>query len=164
MNETSKPKSRKLWRVVAVSLVGGLGIVAMAKEVIVKTEVNVKSDTNAFADPVETVGSDTKLQVLSEKDGWLRVRTPSGKEGFISEGDLPSNSTLASVQGNGQTNGVSNDAAMRGLNEDAEKYAKSKNFDPTAANQLIKMEDAITDNDLVAFGKSGHVGPKKFRQ
>ncbi len=156
-------KSRRLRHILLAAVIAGVGLVAVADDVVVKTEVNVKSDTNPFADAVETVGSDTKLTVLSRKDGWIRVRTPSGKEGFISEGDLPSNSTLASVQGNGQTNGVSNDAALRGLQDDAEGYAKSKNWNTAGVEQMIKLGNSITDNDLVAFGQAGHVGPKKFR-
>jgi uncharacterized protein YjfI (DUF2170 family) len=164
MNRSSKPISRRMQRVLITAIVAGLGVVAMANQVIVRTEVNVKSDTNDFADAVETVGANTKLEVLSQKDGWLRVRTPSGKEGYISEGDLPANSTLASVQGNGQTNTVSNDAALRGLEDDAESYAKTKNWNTDGVKQMIALGSSVTSNDLIAFGKAGHVGPKKYRQ
>ena len=157
-------KPSRLSRAVWVTLIAGLTAVAVAENVTVKTEVNVKSDQNPFADPVETVASDTQLEVLGRDNGWIRVRTPTGKQGFISEGDLPPNASLASVQGNGQASAVSNDAALRGLQEDAEKYAHDKNWNTAGVEQMIAWGKSVSDNDLIAFGKAGHVGPAKFRR
>ena len=162
MSRLQKSRSLRRWAVTAV--VASLAVGALAEQVIVKSDVAVKSDKNPFADAVETVGSDTKLEVLAHDNGWLRVRTPGGKEGFISEGDLPPNTSLAGVQGNGQAGQVSNDAALRGLQDDAEAYAKSKSFNTAGVEQMIAWGKTISDADVVAFANAGHVGPAKYRK
>ncbi|HZL34833.1 MAG TPA: SH3 domain-containing protein [Tepidisphaeraceae bacterium] len=163
MIDSVKSRPRRLRGAILVAVIAGLTAVGVAEQVIVNQDVNVKSDKNPFADPVETVGADTKLEVLGRDSGWIRVRTPGGNVGFISEDDLPPNLNLASVQGNGQASTLSNDAAIRGLQDDAEKYAKGKNLSTAGVEQMIAWGKKVTDNDLIAFGKAGHVGPRKFR-
>ena len=164
MSQIKQARPRGFRRAMLAMAIAGLAAVAVAEQVIVKTEVNVKSDKNPFADPVETVPDSTKLDVLGRDSGWIRVRTPSGKEGFISEDDLPPNVNLASVQGGGQASAVSNDAALRGLQDDTEKYAKGKNYNTAGVERMVAVGKSVSDNDLIAFGKAGHVGPKKYRR
>ncbi len=156
-------KSRKMPRLMVLAVVAGLTAVTVAEQAIVKSEVNIKADKNPFADAVETVPSDTQLQVLSHDGDWLKVRTPSGKEGYISEADLPPKADLASIQGTGGSSGPSNDAALRGLQDDAEHYAKGHNYSTAGVEQMIAWGRSISDNDLKAFADAGHVGPKKYR-
>ena len=64
--------------------------------------------------------------MLAHDGGWVRVRTPAGKEGFISQDDLPANTNLAAVSGSGKTSGADASLAGRGLEEDTAKYASSQ--------------------------------------
>jgi len=160
--------SRRFRRFALVGVLAGLGAVEVGTKYIVKTDVNVKTATNPFAAPVETVPSDTVLEVLVKltgaDSGWLRVRAPDGEEGFISESDLPPRADLAAVQGSGGASQLASDAALRGLQDDATHYGKSKNYNIAAVLHMLELGQSITDNDLISFGKAGHIGPKNFRQ
>ena len=142
----------------------GMAAVGVAEQVMITQDVDVKSDKNPLADPVETVGSNTQLEVLSRDGGWLRVRTPAGKEGFISQDDLPSNVNVAGLSGNANSGGIDTAAAGKGLQDDAEKYAKTKNLNTAPLDQMIAWGKSVSDKDLREFDQAGHVGPAKFRK
>jgi hypothetical protein len=155
-------KSRSVRRVIAAAAIAVLALAA--DEVIVKKDVNLKADKSHFAEKVEAISSDTKLQVISRDEHWLRVRAPDGKEGFLAASDLPPKADLASVKAGGQGTTLSNDAALRGLQDDAESYAKNNNYTTDGVEQMIAWGKQISEDDLQAFAAEGHVGPASFRR
>jgi hypothetical protein len=151
-------------RGVLVAVIAGLAAVAAAEQVVVHQDVDVKSEKNPLADPVESVSSNTQLEILSRDGGWVRVRTPSGKEGFLSSDELASNVGVGDLSGSGDVRGVSAAAAGRGLQDDAEKYAGAKHLSTKGVNTMIAWGNAVTAKDLRDFAKAGNVGPKKYRR
>jgi hypothetical protein len=142
----------------------GAAAVAAAEQVVVHQDVDIKGDKNPLADPVETVSTDSKLEVLSRDGGWVRVRTPSGKEGYVSQDDLASNVNVGDLSGNGDVRGMSTAAAGRGLEEDTEHYAAQRHLSKAGVDLMIKWGNAVTAKDLRAFAKAGNVGPGKYRK
>ena len=160
----SNPHPRRRRRVMAGLLAAGLAAVAVAAPVTVQQDVDVKSDKNPLADPVETVSSGGTLEKLSVDGSWVRVRTAAGKEGYVSADELPGSTDVSNVSGNTAVSGSVAAAAGRGLQQDAEKYAASKNLNKAGVNQMIAWGNAVKDRDLRDFAKAGHVGPSKFRK
>jgi hypothetical protein len=153
----------RLRRVAMAALIAGLSAVAAGDSVIIKGNVDVLSDKDPLADPVATVSNNSKLEIIDKKGGWVHVRTDDGKEGYITTDQLPSATSLASVSGQGGSSGVDASLASRGLEPDTEAYAKAKSLNPADAQLAKDWGDAVSKDDLKAFLKAGHVGPKKHR-
>ena len=60
----------------SVALAGGMQNVKLR-------EATVRSGPKHFKQAIATVHYGDRLEVLDEKDGWLRVRTPGGAVGFL---------------------------------------------------------------------------------
>jgi hypothetical protein len=164
MNQLPILGSRRLRKALLVAVIGGLAAVAVAENVVMKNDVAVLSDKNPFASTVETVVPNSTLQILSRDGGWVRVRTASGKEGFISSDDLPANTNLSKVTGSGNATGADASLASRGLESDTENYARQKNLNPRDAQLMVDWGKLITRDDVVKFAQEGHVGPARFRK
>ena len=79
------------WIAFAVVLLLVLSVLAgqAAAETAVVTGkgVNVRSGPGANYDIVTTVTGGTEMECLDDGEGsWLHVRTPDGKEGYVSKG------------------------------------------------------------------------------
>jgi hypothetical protein len=164
MNPIGKRVPRRVRHVILAAVIAGLSAVAVAEQVVVKTDVDVRADKNPLADAVESVPTETKLEVLGREGGWVKVRTPGGKEGYVAQDDLPANTNLAGAQGNAVASDVDASAAGRGLQEDTEKYAAAKNLNKAGVNQMLAWNKAVSSNDLKAFAAAGHVGAAKYRK
>lgn len=164
MTLVTKIHAPRLRRWVMAAVVAGLTAAAAGDSVIIKGSVDVLADKDPAGDTVETVPNNTKLEILDQKGGWVHVRTPSGKEGYITKDQLPSATNLASVSGSSVSSGADASLASRGLEPDTEAYARSKNMSPADAQQAKDWGDAVSRDDLKAFMKAGHVGPQKHRQ
>jgi len=64
--------------------------------------VGVRTLPNSSETPIAVVTSGTELQVLERQDGYMRVRTPDGVEGWIADAyatsEVPAKMQLARVQ------------------------------------------------------------------
>ncbi len=164
MSKLLSVPSRRLRKSLLVAVLGGLAAVAVAENVVVKNDVNVLADKNPFAGTVETVSNNTSLQILARDGGWVRVRTPGGKEGFISADDLPASTNLSGVQGTGSASGADASLASRGLDRETEQYAKLKNLSPADAQLMVDWGNLIRSDDVVRFAEQGHIGPAQYRK
>jgi len=164
MKRISGAKAPRFRRGVLIAVVAGLTAIATAEQVVVHQDVDVKSDKNPLADPVESVTANTQLQVLSRDGGWVRVKTPDGKEGFVSQDDLASNTDVTGLSGSGNVNGVSSAAAGRGLQDDTEHYAGQKHMSTEGVNLMIRWGNEVSARDLREFAKAGNVGLRKYRK
>jgi hypothetical protein len=154
---------RRIRRAVVIALLGSCAFV-MAENIVVQKSVDVLSDKDPFSSPVETVDVHATLVKLGKDGSFIHVRTPSGKEGYITEDDLPIDTKVASISGNGRSNGADASLAGRGLEPDTEKYAQLKNLNPQGAQTMVDWGNKIKRADVIAFADQGHVGPKKYRK
>lgn len=157
-------KSRRVRRSLIAVAVAVLGAVAAAETIVVHSSIDVKADKNPFADAVESVTPNTSLTVLGREGGWVHVRTPAGKEGYVAGDDLQGTSDLSNISGVTKANSADASLAGRGLEDQTEAYAKSKNLSPKDAQQMVDWGNLIKQDEVAKFAKEGHVGPAKYRQ
>jgi hypothetical protein len=165
MSARSKPgrlKRAGLWAVAAAALVGGA---AIAEQVVVKSKsVAIQPTPSGMGSAVETVATNTPLEVLEHKGTWLKVRTLSGKEGYVKEGALASQSFTTgtgTLRGDAASTGLNASLAGKGLEPEAKDFAKGRKADPAILEREFQRRDQITPEEFDQFLKQGQVGPYK---
>ena len=137
---------------------------------VASENAKLKSAPKASSTTVVTLAVGVKVSVLKSGNRWYRIRTTSGKEGWMYRGKLsdtpPSKETdesdnLFSAM---QTSSISADEAqtsrsIRGLSKETEQYAEQRGTPEVykkALDQVLAIR--ITDNQVDLFLKKGKIG------
>jgi len=167
MGSISKKRIKVLLAAAVLSAGGGL---VFAGDLFVQPErLDVREGPGLLFDPVESVAKSAKLAELERTDdGWIKVRTLSGKEGYVFRGSVgdkpPSGSnplTAMNMTSDAEAAQMSTGAAAKGLEPEAEKYAKNKNYNKAALDSVVALNKSVKGATWMQFCKDGHVGPAK---
>ena len=155
------PKKMALWGGALLGLAGG---VSLAEQLTVGTRaVEVVAEQATDADTVELVPVGGKLDVLGKSGGWLQVRTPGGKTGYVLETVVVKKSgglNLSALTGGPSASDASASMAGRGLSEQAGTFARSHGYKTDAPDKMVAMRQKYKA-DLKAFKSEGNVGVSK---
>ncbi|HEX4792200.1 MAG TPA: SH3 domain-containing protein [Humisphaera sp.] len=163
MKEPSVRNRKRLRRGVMAAVLATLAITASADQVTIHKALDVLADKNPFADSVESVPSETSLERLGTEGSWVKVKTPSGKIGYVTSDDIQSPLNLTGVAANNSADLAAASNAGRGLNDDSRDFAKQKNLTLNGLNAMVNTGKAVSRQDVREFGKAGNVGPAKYR-
>lgn len=156
---------------IALFVIFGLLLVSsasFAEDVFVKTRyAKLRAGVSSSDATVGKIAHGTKLTVLETKGGFLRVKAPDGKEGWIAKswttGELKSRSkfleSLGAAARGGGGKDISYTAGARGLSSQAQTFAgESPDLKVVVAaiERLEKVE--ITDEELDNFLMQGKLG------
>jgi len=167
MHSISKKRIKLLLMTAVVAAGGGL---VFAGDLFVQPErLDVREGPGLLFDPVESVTKSAKLKELERTDdGWIKVQTPSGKEGYVfkgSVGDKPPSGgnplTAMNMTSDAEAAQMSTGAAAKGLEPEAEKYARNKNYNKAALDSVISLNKGVKGSTWMQFCKDGQVGPAK---
>src|SRR5206468_3930689 len=100
---------------------------------------------------------------ISRDGSWIKVRTPGGKEGYVSADDVSQLASLSGASGDTSVKGLNMTAASKGLGPDTEKYAQQKSLKLDGVNTMVAWGNDVSAKDLKDVAKAGHVGPGKYR-
>jgi hypothetical protein len=136
--------------------------VAIAKTIVVQPHaVEVTAEMSTDSDPIEVVQPNQTLEVVGESGAWLKVKTASGKIGYIPKAIVSRSSSGAGVAARGLT-GV--DAAQagaaaagKGLTEEAARYAHSQSYRTDGPDRMAAMRQKYHP-ELKSFKNEGQVG------
>ena len=130
----------------------------------------LKADHSASSETVSDLTMGTQLTVLETENRWYKVRTPSGKEGWIYRGKVsdvrPEKETQDSdnLFAGMQSSSISADEAqtsrsIRGLSKETEQYAKQRGT-PEAYQKALDQVLAMTVSPklLEVFLRNGKIG------
>lgn len=162
---------RSRWRERAVVwgiIICGLTAGVVAEDLFVQLgQVQVKSGRGQLFPSVDTVKRNDKLQVLERAaDGWIRVRTPSGKEGYVFQKTVGANPTAGQTSvgvSDTEAQNLAAPAASKGLEPESKQYASTKNYNPAALNRVTALNEPSDEkaNRWTAFCNDGKVGPAR---
>jgi uncharacterized protein YgiM (DUF1202 family) len=160
---------------VFAAVVGGAAGIVLADDLYVQPlKLDVREGPGLLFDPVDSVKKNDKLHVLEKTDdGWFKVQTPGGKQGYVFKESVKSQPAAApgplaglNVTSNAEAAEMSQGAAGKGLEPETDNYARSKNYDRTALNRVIAMNAPGSQKarDWMQFCKEGKVGPARPSQ
>ena len=163
-------RRRKLIGAALAGVLAASAVAVVADQVVVQRQrLVVREGASLDYDPVETVTKDAKLDVINRApNGWLHVKTPSGKEGYVFEKSLAgasTDTTLGPVSNSAVAASPENLAAGKGaLEPEAQQYASAKTYNTASLNAVIAANHApaVRGKNYDEFCKTGKVGP--YRQ
>src|SRR5665213_2007712 len=92
-NATDKASSRRpgRWRLTTLSavVISTAGMLFAGDLFVQPDKLDVREGPGLLFDPVESISKNAKLQELERTDdGWIKVQTPSGKQGYVFKGSV----------------------------------------------------------------------------
>lgn len=165
MKRTDKLRRRRFVVAITAAVLGAACLAAAADLFVQRDTLDLMDSPGALGNVVGTLGQNTKLQELQRTDdGWVKVQTPDGKQGYVLADAVARTQAKALVAGpvgsdSGAQMGTS--LAARGLEPEAENYSRSKNYDKAALNKVMALNKSVNDAQYWQFGHDGKVGPGK---
>jgi uncharacterized protein YgiM (DUF1202 family) len=162
----------KRWRI-GVSVLGAIvasgTAFVLAEDLYVQPEhAEVREGPGRLFDVTGTVNKNSKVTVLERTDdGWIKIQTADGKQGYIFQKQLGTNPPAApgpfnfNVTSDAEASNMGTAAAGKGLEPEAESYAKNKNYSKVNLDKVIAMNKAVKGRDWMQFCQDGKVGPAK---
>ena len=154
-------KNRRYAVALTALLITSLAGAAMAESIWVKSDnVQIRSGKGAVYPVVATAPKGTELTVIERDGKWIKVQA-GDQQGYIYE--TAASASKVSGGGNllsnmGAGSDMSTGAAAKGLEQQTETYASSKNLDTGPLNKLIALRKSITPQEWQSFTAEGKVG------
>lgn len=160
------------WRLraalLAATITCGAAIVVAEDLYIQPDHADVREGPGRLFDVTGTVNKNSKVTVLERTDdGWVKVQTPDGKQGYIFQKQLGANPAAGAgpfafnVTSDAEASNMGTAAAGKGLEPEAESYARNKNYSKANLDAVIAVNKSVKGKDWMKFCEFGKVGPAK---
>lgn len=122
----------------------------------------VRATPSFLGQVVATVKYGDRLDVVEQQNGWTKVRTPAGKEGWMHDSALTRKRVVMKAGAEDVQASASGEElalAGKGFNSDVEAEFKNQNkdIDFTWVDRMLKYK--VTPEEMRAFLKEGEVTP-----
>ncbi|MGH7213623.1 MAG: SH3 domain-containing protein [Tepidisphaeraceae bacterium] len=143
----------------------GVAGVVLAEDVWVnRPELELRSAPSGMSDPVVAVKKGDKLTVVSRDGKWIKVKA-SDTEGYVHENSIAAREVKGGdalgFLGGPEAGGAEASAAGKGLEEQAETYAKGHQYNTALVERMIVTRRSVKYADWQQFAREGNVGPYK---
>ena len=163
-------KSRLSVAVLGAVLAASAGLV-IAEDLYVQPEhAEMREGPGRLFDVTGTINKNSKVTVLEKTDdGWYKVQTPDGKQGYLFQKQLAAKPAAApgpfdfNVTSDAEASNMGSAAAGKGLEPEAESYAKNKNYSKVNLDKVIAVNKAVKGKEWMQFCQAGKVGPAKSK-
>jgi uncharacterized protein YgiM (DUF1202 family) len=164
------PTTKRVRIALLAAALSSIGAVVVAEDLFVQPErLDVREGPGLLFDPVDSVTKSAKVTVLERTDdGWIKVQTPSGKQGYVFQKELANKPPAApgplaglSVTSDAEASQMGTGAAAKGLEPEAEKYASGKNYSKASLDKVIALNKSVKGKEWMQFCQDGKVGPAK---
>lgn len=160
------------WRIraaVLAAVVASGAVMVAAEDLYVQPEhAEVREGPGRLFDVTGTMNKNSKVTVLERTDdGWVKIQTADGKQGYIFQKQLGAKPAAGpglldfNVTSDAEASQMGTASAGKGLEPDAENYARNKNYSKVNLDKVIAMNKAVKGKDWMRFCQDGKVGPAK---
>jgi len=161
----------KLRALMAGAFLIGAGAVASAQgTVYVKADgTSLREGTSLGGPTVAELRAGTRLTVVEEDRLRLRVRTPDGREGYVTTRQVQTSPPASGGSGLGglvrddrSASELRTAASGRGLAEQARDMARDGEIDQRAvedAEAMERLSESVSDSDVDSFLRQGGMNP-----
>jgi len=173
MNYLRNLRTKRLRVALLAAALSSLTAAVVAEDLYVQpARLDVREGPGLLFDPVDSVSKSAKVTVLERTDdGWIKIQTPSGKQGYVFQKELdkkppPAPGPLAglSVTSDAEASQMGTGAAAKGLEPEAENYARSKSYNKASLDQVIALNKSVKGKEWMQFCQDGQIGPAKPKQ
>lgn len=155
-------RGRRTWIVAAAVAAVPILIVAAGAVMYVNADsLDIKDRNLSVSNTIATVERSTPLQVVARKGNWVQVSV-NGRQGWVSANALSEKPSGKKGQGvavgkikGGTIPQLESAAAVKGVGEGAEQYARAKNQRTDGLRELIDRSEAVTPDEFLAFLREG---------
>lgn len=145
------------------------GVASAATMYAKKNGVTVTAEKSPMSDVMATLKRGDSVEVLSESGRHAKVRTRSGKVGWVFKFKLSKEKisgsgggdALSALTGESRIEAKETRAggSIRGLEEASEAYSENKRIDPAHKHSVERMEQLVIPRDeLLEFQQKGEIG------
>jgi uncharacterized protein YgiM (DUF1202 family) len=140
---------RKAMLVVTATLVAAAATLTAAETTrwVERTKVDVRAGRGSYYEIVDTVLKGEQVEIVESQDGWISIRTPRAKTGWVFAAALSAKPVQAGgsdflklAPGDASTSRVAASQGAKGLY--AQDYAKSKGYDYTVVEWVETHQPA----------------------
>jgi SH3-like domain-containing protein len=150
-----------------IGLLAGLfaltGVVAMASEMSVQVEeTSIRSRPSFMGAPVASVKYGDRVAVQNVQQGWARVRTATGTEGWLHESALTKKRVVLAAQSEDvRVGATTREVALAGKGFNSEVEADFKARNTGISFEWIDRMEAIrvTEHEIRSFLAEGGIQP-----
>ncbi len=124
------------------------------------SSTRMRKDAKFWAPSVETLTAGAKLSEVSRSGDWIRVKSPSGKTGWVHESAVTSRKVTLGTGSKIAAAGASSDEialAGKGFNEQVEgEYKKAnRSLDFEGVDRVSRI--TVSDDEVIQFLKEGRL-------
>jgi len=134
----------------------------LAENVVVKIKTtNVRLEPKFYAASLATVQAGGSLEKISDKDGWIQVRTSDGTTGWIHSSAIETKKfSLTGTDANMKTQASTSEVALasKGFNKSVENSYKAKHGEANYAAVDLMERFKVNPSAVEDFLKKGRLG------
>jgi hypothetical protein len=123
-------------------------------------ETRLRSQPKAWAPGTQTLLYGTQLSVVGTQDGWFKVRTSSGKEGFLHPSAVTDKKIVFTTNATPSKSADASNVVLAGKGFSKEVEAEYAKSNPALKfgelNQIERVK--ISDGELLSFMRQGMLG------
>ena len=134
----------------------------LAETVMVKIKTtDVRSEPKFYASSLATISAGTSLQKVTEKDGWIQVKTSDGTTGWIHSSAIATKKfDLMAMDKNLNAQASSNEVALagKGFNKQVETKYRARHGDVNYAAVDLMERFKVSPTAVEDFLRKGRLG------
>lgn len=158
---SARPRRVRPFLIAACVLGAATAVVVAEQKTVKRPRAEVLDAKGSAGDVIETVPRDGSLEVLNRESPWVKVRTATGKVGYVTDAVFEPISASPDLLGSTAGKNASPteaSAAGKGWDPEVEGYVSSNHLNRKGLEEMEKMRAECRGKPMREFQKAGKLG------